>query len=404
MKIFFKPITLLLNNLKYGRKFTLIGIIILLPFTIALYLLVSELNTGIEFAQKERIGVTYNMLLVDILKEMQKHRGATNALLSSEISFKEKQLSLQEHIDHNIKTIDSVDQKYGTILKTTERWHAIKGKWGILKSIVQNLSIQESFDAHTALIAEILSLISHVGETSNLKFDPHLDSYYLMDAVVFKLPILSEHLGQTRAIGSGIAVKKTITNDERARLVMLYGLIKFSADANSRGLDAAFRKNLELKSKLEKDVKDSANAINEFLKILNKEFIKAGGIEVNAKNYFQLATNTIETVFKTYDEASPKLDKLLEARIDKLSKKRNIAWAVAITAMLSVTYLFMAFFISIVPPLRELTGSAQKIASGDLKVNIDVNSKDEIGDLASAFNKMTVSLKGRENRGSNLYS
>ncbi|MFZ3089148.1 MAG: diguanylate cyclase [Nitrospirota bacterium] len=397
MKILFKPIIGLLNNLKYGQKFTLIGIIVLLPLAVTLYLLASEISAGIEFAKKERMGVTYNMLLVDIMEEYQRHRGVTTALLSGDASFKDEQLGIQTHLDHDMQTIDATDQVYGADLKTTERWQAVKAKWADLKKRALSLSPKESFKSHTLLIEDILSLISRVGETSNMRFDPHPDSYYLMDTVVYKLPVLSEHLGQARAIGSGIAARKRVASDERMRLIILYGLIRYAADANSKAFDSVFRENPELKSKLKKDANDSADAINEFLKILNKEFIKAGGIEINAKNYFQFATNTIDKVFKTYNAAAPELDRLLEARINKFSKKRNLAWAVAATALLSVTYLFVAFFISVVPPLREMTSSAQRVASGDLKINIDVNSKDEIGDLASAFNKMTVSLKsGRE--------
>ena len=75
MKILFKPITALFNNLKYGQKFALIGLIILLPFAIILYQRLSELNEGIEFVKKERLGVTYNMLLLDMMGEFQRHRG-----------------------------------------------------------------------------------------------------------------------------------------------------------------------------------------------------------------------------------------------------------------------------------------------------------------------------------------
>ena len=65
---------------------------------------------------------------------------------------------------------------------------------------------------------------------------------------------------------------------------MLSGLIKSAADANSRNFDSIFHEAPELKSKLKKDANDSADAINEFLRILNKEFIKANRIELNAKN------------------------------------------------------------------------------------------------------------------------
>lgn len=47
---------------------------------------------------------------------------------------------------------------------------------------------------------------------------------------------------------------------------------------------------------------------------------------------------------------------------------------------------------SITTPVRKLVGVSEKIAGGDLDVEIDVNSQDEIGTLAKAFSKMADNL------------
>lgn len=389
----FAPATALFNRLKYSQKFTLIGLIILLPFAITLYLLVSELNIGIEFAQKERMGLKYSYFLGDILKDIQKHRGITSALLSGDISSKEKQLDMQAHVGAEIGAIDTIDQRFGYSLKTTEKWRDIKKRWNELKERVPNLSAQESFDLHTVLIGDILSFIHYVAETSNLIFDPQPDTYYLVDALVLKLPTLSEDLGQARALGSGIAARKVLSDDDRITLRILYLEIKSAVDVNNRGFETAFRENPGLQLKLEKYVTDSVNAINEFLKILDRELIKAERIEIEADDYFQIATKAIDAVFTTYDETIPELNHLLITRIDHFSKEKTIAWIIAAGALLAVTYLFMAFFISVVPSLKEMAVSAQRIASGDLKVNVAVKAKDEVGILGNAFNHMVVSLR-----------
>ena len=40
-------------------------------------------------------------------------------------------------------------------------------------------------------------LVTHVGDSSKLILDPDLDSYYLMDNTINKLPILAEAIGRT---------------------------------------------------------------------------------------------------------------------------------------------------------------------------------------------------------------
>ncbi len=57
--------------------------------------------------------------------------------------------------------------------------------------------------------------------------------------------------------------------------------------------------------------------------------------------------------------------------------------------------LIAAFWVtrSIVSPLRQLTRATERIAEGDFDHVVDVNSGDEIGDLAIAFTKMSKRLK-----------
>ncbi len=48
---------------------------------------------------------------------------------------------------------------------------------------------------------------------------------------------------------------------------------------------------------------------------------------------------------------------------------------------------------SIIKPLRKIVDSAYKISKGDLREELKIYSKDEIGDLAQSFNKMSESLR-----------
>ena len=44
-------------------------------------------------------------------------------------------------------------------------------------------------------------------------------------------------------------------------------------------------------------------------------------------------------------------------------------------------------------PLNEFRNAADRIAEGDLTVEVDVSSKDELGQLAEYFKKMTSNLR-----------
>jgi two-component system phosphate regulon sensor histidine kinase PhoR len=70
----------------------------------------------------------------------------------------------------------------------------------------------------------------------------------------------------------------------------------------------------------------------------------------------------------------------------------SIVVAMSITAILVI---FVAWIIARITtrPIRELTRESQKIASGEFGHRITVGAKDESGQLANAFNEMSLSLK-----------
>ena len=81
--------------------------------------------------------------------------------------------------------------------------------------------------------------------------------------------------------------------------------------------------------------------------------------------------------------------------------QRSLVWAAVLAAVLS---LALGVFVSrlLTAPLARLTTAAQAIAAGDLSQRVQVQSKDEIGDLGAAFNGMAASLAEAETLRRNL--
>lgn len=88
---------------------------------------------------------------------------------------------------------------------------------------------------------------------------------------------------------------------------------------------------------------------------------------------------------------------LTQVRNETIASVKNIQQNLLIISILAILVgAGIAFYISrlISKPVRSMAMSAGKIASGDLtQEEIRVKSKDEIGDLAHAFNDMTLNLR-----------
>ena len=81
---------------------------------------------------------------------------------------------------------------------------------------------------------------------------------------------------------------------------------------------------------------------------------------------------------------------------DLNSKSIQLLIILIITAAVAVTIIIL--FTSIIlkkqlAPVQEIVVAAKKIEHGDLDINLDVNSEDEIGQLANSFNSMTKNLR-----------
>ena len=318
-------------------------LIFILPFAVVVYQLIAEIDVGIKFAQKERLGVKYNQALRSLLENAIEHRHLSNKYFDNQTNLKEKITIEQSQIEADIKSIDEVDRQLGATLKTTQQWTTLKQNWHNLKGKILSLKRQESFEAHTKLIDELLLLMLHVGDTSNLITDPVLDAYYLMDAVVTKLPPAIATTARVRDLNTEIVADTKISENEEAQITILSSSIKSPIDAIQRGMQVAFGFNPQLKPKLEFKTQTALTTNNEFLNLVYQQMRSGQNIVVQPADYFTSGTKAIEAQLKLYDEASTALDGLLEQRINGFSQKKYFVLAFSLLVLGAILCVLWAF-------------------------------------------------------------
>ncbi|MEI6704793.1 MAG: MCP four helix bundle domain-containing protein [Deltaproteobacteria bacterium] len=136
--------------------------------------------------------------------------------------------------------------------------------------------------------------------------------------------------------------------------------------------------------------------IAEYPKI--KELALQGGSgEENAKLILGVSS-------KSFNLALAALEGLEKINIEQSQKKSNSALAIANSTRLWIIILLVAslligvtfvllFSRAMSAPLKRLSADAEQVASGDLGVEVQVSSDDEIGQLAQSFEKMVNNLR-----------
>lgn len=105
------------------------------------------------------------------------------------------------------------------------------------------------------------------------------------------------------------------------------------------------------------------------------------------------STNTI-TVFTTIPELDWKIGAVYEGnKINQTADSIRTMIIIIVLAIEAIIFIVLYFMISaILKPIGQLKKLMDSIAAGDLTVQANIRSKDEIGQLATNFNKMSSSM------------
>jgi methyl-accepting chemotaxis protein len=383
-----------MKNLKVWQKLALMGAVFMLPFAIVTYTMVSSIDKlGIEFARQEIRGLEYYTPALTLLKDLQQHRGMAYAWLHGDGSFKEPLASKGTEIENDIKKLDDVDQRLGSALHTTAKWSALSAASRDLLTKSQSLSADQSFEAHTKAIEGAVALISDAGDGSNLTLDPDLDSYYLMNVVIFQGPELSEMLAQARGLGTGMKASNSRAPGQIAQLERLSLLTDFLQNKVDDSIRKALKVNEALRPELEAESRAASDSIAEARSHIAK-LIAARGGETSAADYYSTLTRSTNSIFELQTHAGRSLGTLLANRLAKFRRDELETLALAGLGLLVVSIIGFFIIRDITVTLRHVVRMADRISTGDLTVEATFTSrKDEIGVLARAFARMVAALK-----------
>ncbi|MBZ0284589.1 MAG: response regulator [Anaerolineae bacterium] len=402
MVAFFNPARMLMGRLKYPQKFMLIGLLMLIPLIVALYQFIAKINEDIDFSAKEQLGLIYNDPVLDLLQSIQAHASLSSAILAGDTSFRRALMDNEGQINTVIAAVDAVDATYGEQLDIQNDWVNLKREWNALKQDGLTLSLEQNIARHNALTNSILSLITISGNNSNLILDPDIDSYYLMDTVITKLPLAANYLNQIRIFGLQVTVNGQITSQDRTRLGILSELVNSTVQSNRSGLGYAFDLNPSLGERLQPSLTANLAAVDSFLSLVSTELINwrsptgnafsFGTIRLKADSFNEAVTATIDAGFKFYDQVSPALDDLLQSRINDFIQRRTVVLVVAIAALAATAYLFVGFYLSVQRTIVSLDRASQRMVKGNFGNTFEIDSQDELSQVAVSFNNIATEL------------
>jgi len=132
-----------------------------------------------------------------------------------------------------LASVAEVDQKFGVALQTSERLDGLMAQ--VETAITRGETGRAAYDTYTGLVTLTRDLIRRIGDTSHLIHDPDLDSYYLMDAAIVRLPAAMVFAGRASDLVT-LAGGKALEGEDVVRAAVARFGVSAAAEEVNDGL------------------------------------------------------------------------------------------------------------------------------------------------------------------------
>jgi PAS domain S-box-containing protein len=388
----FEPGIGVMNRLSYPRKFILICLLFTLPLGFVMFQLTAAINAELSVAQAELRGTGYLRPVSSLLRHVIEHQSLVDRYRPGEGADPAARAAIvakQAQIDADLAAVDAQDARFGAQMDTTPALQMVETDWRNSMTAAGSGADAAVRLFNPQLVTDVRTLISKVGDGARLILDPALDSAYVNELLVATLPEQADLLSQTLSTTVRMAEDKKPTPDELAHVSSLNGQLRANLNTAQRSLEAAIGSNEKLRPALDSQYQASAQATNQFLQVV---------IDINADSdpgvFDSLGSLALAGSFDLWPPTLNELDSLLRARIADLTLREQLSAASALVAGILVLYLLIAFYLAVMRTVRHLDEAAQSMVTGDVGKGVQLENRDELGQVAVAFNTIATALVG----------
>ncbi len=389
----FTPAIRLLNRLTFPQKFILISLFFALPLILVLFFLNARMQQQIHMTQLEIDGVEYLTPLNALHDKLPQAMSLANAYLQKQPSALEHYPTQQTEVDSLMNALGEVDDRLGPTLHTTKKFRILRSSWEDLKTQLPKLTPEISDSQFQKLILDVEDLSAWVGDKSALILDPDLDSYYLMDAMLLKLPESSNLVSRSRKMVGARTTTGGLTDLDFNELVGLASLLRFNLQKLERGLKVAFENNTGgVQAALEQPFDQYATTTRAMIRLVDETTQPGGRNHFSEDQYQNFAAAVLTANTRLWDRAAGQLKETLILRNQALKRQLVALFSIALAAILAVTYLWIAFYRSIMETVHSLQEATERMKSGETDILVELHTRDELGKVGQAFNEVAGQL------------
>ena len=386
MRLFLKPGMTLMRGLRFRSKIVLMAIVLIAPLS---WLTGQALLASHESLESTRLEARGNPLLrlsLDVIAQIQKHRGlvhrqlAGDATVEGELAKTRSDLKASEGA-LQAALLERPEFELGTL------WQPVRQ---VIDQMVQGEvpdNAAQSFQLHTEQIEAMRGLITRVAEVSGLLLDPEGPPFHLMHFSVEPLVAWTESLGQLRGRGAALLRQGEASVDDHAEIVAQVRVLNHVV-SSAEDIVAALQRAGE---PAPQGFEAALASTRDFVHLAETTFA-AGPLTGSAAAYFDAGTGAITQALGTGQSAIQRLQTLLDERAEHLQALWLLQLAVGIGTVLGVAYLTAVFFRTSFGAIGALQRSVNQLAAGDFALQVRLRGTDELSVVSQSLDAMTARL------------
>lgn len=397
-----------LDNLRLQYKLLLIAAIAVVPSVVLLVLLIVEKNIAIDFSHKEVVGNQYLRPLRQIQERLPDYEdtvlGVQRVVLRTGDEGSDFTPAVRARfIDQALTELERIDLENGRLIGIEPRLVAFRERWERIRQPKDNERGRSVFaESMEELRLDLRRMIAFVGDDSNLILDPDLDTYYMMDATLLKLPSIQDQLTAIAARCRAALRQSTISTEDRTLLLASLGTLEATLEELSRNMATGFQNNKarNLQPKLTPYLDEFRTGCLRLTGYVRRQLLDVERpTDLDPADFEALLHDARRSGFRLWDITIVELDTLLMIRIDGFRERKLQAILGVILVLLVSSLLVYNVSLRVSSRVNRLAQLARAIATKPedegstarhLKAMV---SRDEVGALSEAVLSMSEHIR-----------
>ncbi|MFC6672039.1 methyl-accepting chemotaxis protein [Marinobacterium aestuariivivens] len=387
MRTLLLPGIRLMNRLSYLNKFILISLIFIIPLLVLGALQAREFYEAQQATARKLQGLEVLRRAQALNRDLADYRDLRSLLAVPGLhptairdEMEQRLEGPRQRIASALEHLEARQPESASLQQLQQDWRQLEQQ-GFYAS---EADIHAVYDAYHRLVLANRRLIRQLATESTLAQDPDPFNFALLRILLESAPAITSELGQARAYGIRAVVVGSLSSALIDSLDRLYKAMRSTREqfgetlefipASAPGLAPLATRALE--------------GFNEALQRLDADIMLGETLDVPWQPYYDAFSHDLDAFDDLLNSGLERVADNLEVRLQAQQRRLTTLLAGLALVLLLSGYCYLGFNLSVRDNIARTLSAARRLAQGDLTVQIDVNARDEMGDLTAEFNRM----------------